>query len=135
MKKQFLFLMVAACLSLTSVSSNASPPRVGIHGPTIKQTVAVQPQAILAITPTVYAMDYVTVELIQATLYNDANPQPMDQLVCISTPCNKVDGSAVLTWCSTGNISCSSLIPTNYRIPTLLFHYIEGVATEYRYKA
>ena len=63
MKKQLLFLSVIACLSLTSVSVDASPPvDVGYqHEPTIKLTAAVAPQQMIAITPVEYSFGCSTI--------------------------------------------------------------------------
>lgn len=109
-----------------SVSSNASPPftGVGIYEPTIKQTVAVTPQAILTVTPTAYAMDYVTADLIHETLFTSAKPQPMVQLVCPTSPIQSVDGLDVLSYDVANDVY-------DKRIPDLASQYIESRATEY----
>lgn len=127
MKRHLLFLAVVACLSLSSVTSNASPPLDATCDdvPTIKQTVAVQPHEIMAVTPNEYSFEIVAVELMNETLCNNVKPAPMVQSVCsTNAPVIGVYGKAVLSWCMK---DCY-----DHRIPTLGFHYSEGRATEYR---
>lgn len=127
MKRHLLFLGVVACLSLSSVTSNASPPLDGTcyDVPTIKQTVAVQPQEIMTVTSNEYSFEIVAVELMNETLCNDVKPAPMVQSVCsTNAPLIGVYGKADLSW--------RMKVCYHQRIPTLGFHYLEGRSTEYR---
>lgn len=119
-------MFVVACLSLSGVTSNASPPLDAscYDVPTTKQTVAVQPQEIVAVTPIEYSFEIVAVELMNETLFTNVKPAPMVQSVCsTNAPVIGVDGKAVLSWRTN---DCY-----HQRIPTLGFHYLEGIATEY----
>jgi hypothetical protein len=119
MKKQFLFLMMVSCLSLSSVSADASPPKhIGIHESKIKQSLAdFKPVSRMAITS--YAYDCAAV-LAEDYCFTDAKPQPMVQLVCPTSPIKSVDGLGVLSYDGATNMS---------RIPDLGFHYIRGACT------
>lgn len=61
MKRHLLFLAVVACLSLSSVTSNASPPLDATCDdvPTIKQMAPVQMPIELTITPIAYAWIFI----------------------------------------------------------------------------
>ena len=130
MKKQLLFLSVIACLSLTSVSVDASPPvDVGYqHEPTIKLTAAVAPQQMIAITPVEYSFGCST---ILTEDYSFTLPKVYEGYTSCATCAHSMDVQFVDT--STRlNHSVSSYMIDKRSIPELNFKYDEGRATEYR---